>query len=523
MLGNRSLLAAALLGRVGDPLQIAGPVAYLLSDLGWTGLPTDSVHPNRHFAPRVLDPLNLEMTLPFAPGGTGRSAATVGDLVLINADGALDALRDAPIDGRPVEVWQIRPNGPNGAADFSSATLIFKGTSAGWREANDNRLTLGLRGASWQLDVPTMRPLYAGTGPVTEGGADIKGKFKPGAFGKLPNIQPVLVDALGQIYQFHYAQALAVDGAFDGGVPYTPAGNVADITATSVAPGQFKTQLSASGSYVKLGTAPTKTLTLNVRGDAPDGLYVDRAADIAFRVLHDLQGLDDGWFESPTFDTLRLSAPGPIGIYLGLEPVAASVVMDEIMAGINGWWAENRFGRIEVGLIALPASTPRATLRLKDIFELERVALPESMDPPMWRVRVGYGRNWTPMDITQIGTSIVSGDPARYAFLTEEFRFVTVEDVTIKQRNLRAQELTLFSAYAEEADGQALAEMLFEIYSVPRRLARLRTKRQGLKLPLGGTIAVDYPRYGLAGGVNVVVAGKGIAAANHDCILTVLW
>jgi hypothetical protein len=514
MLGTRSILGAALLGRAGDPLQVAGPVDLLFSDVGWTGAPTDSVWPNRHFAPRVLDPLTVEQVLPFAPGGARRLATTLGDLVLINADGALDYLRAAPVDGRTVKVYQ----GKRGA-DFASFDLIFKGTGAAWREADDARITLGLRGAAWRLDVPVTRPLYAGSGG-TEGGADIKGKYKPAAFGRLSNIGLVLVDATNLIYQFHYRAARAVTGVYDGGVAYTPAGDVADITAASVAPGQFKTQLS--GGTIKLGTAPTKTLTADVEGDAA-GSYVERAADLAFRLLHDLQGLDDGWFEPATFDALKLAAPGPVGIQLGLEPVGAAQVMDELMAGINGWWAENRQGRIEVGLIALPAAVPRASLRAKDILEIERLALPDSFDPPIWRIRVGYARNWTPMDVTQIGSAIVSGNPARYAFLTEAFRFVTKEDVTILTRNLRAQEFTLLSAYANEADALALADLLFALYAAPRRLARLRTKRQGLKLPLGGTIAIDYPRYGLAGGTNAVLVGKGIVAATADCMLTVFW
>lgn len=515
MLGNRSIFSAALFTRVVDPLRVAGPVEILLSDIGWTAAPADTVYANRHFPPRVLDPLNVEQALPYEPGGGRRLATTVGDLVLINADGALDTLRAAPVDGRPVRVLQ----GKRGD-DFASFDLIFKGTGAGWREADDNRLTLGLRGATWHLDVPVSRPLYSGAGGV-EGGADIAGKFKPAAFGKLQNIELVLVDAFNLVYQFHYRAAQAVDGVYDGGVAYTPAGDVADITLASVAPGQFKTQLS--GGYVKLGTAPTKTLTADVRGDAPSGIYVDRAADIAFRLLHDLQGLDDGWFESLTFDALRLAAPGQIGIYLGLEAISASAVMDQIMAGINGWWSENSAGRIEVGLIGLPVAAPRATLATKDLIEFEMLGLPESMDPPVWRVRVGYGRNWTPLDVTQIGGSIVSGNPARYAFLTEEYRFVTREDPSLFTRNLRAQELTLLSAYTSQADADALADMLFGIYSSRRRLARVRTKRQGLKLPLGGTIAVDYPRYGLAGGVNVVVVGKGLAAATADCTLTLFW
>jgi hypothetical protein len=516
MLGNRALLSAALLGRVGDPLAVAGPVPTLFSDLGWTGKPTDTIYPNRIFEPRVADPLNVELVLPFAPGGARRSATTIGDLVLINADGELDDLREAAVDGRPVEVWQVRPG-----ADFSTADLIFRGTAAGWREADDARMALGLRGVAWRLDVPVTRPTYTGAGGV-EGGADIKGKFKPVALGRVLNVQPLLVDALNQIYQCHYRAMQSIDGVYDGGVAYTPAGDVADITAAVVSPGQFKTQLS--GGYIKLGTAPTKTLTLDAHGDAPGGLYVERAADLAFRLLHDLQGLDDGSFEPSTFDDLKLAAPGAIGLYVGGEAITASGLMDAIMAGINGWWAENRFGRIEVGLVALPLAMPRATLRTKDIFDIERLSLPDAMDPPLWRVRVGYGRNWSPMDITQIGSSIVSGNPTRYAFLTEEFRFVTVEDVTIKTgRNIRAQEFTLFSAYESEADAQALADALFELYSVQRRLVRVRTKRQGLKLPLGGTIAIDYPRYGLSGGTNVVLVGKSVVAATQDCVLTVFW
>lgn len=517
MLSNRAVLTAALLARVGDPGAVSGPVQRLFSDIGWTGRPSDPSHPNRHFAPRVLEPLNVERVLPFAPGGARRSAPTVGDLVLINADGELDTLLSASVDGRPVTVLQGRPG-----ADFADFEVIFKGSMVAWRQAEDAMMAIGLRGSSWQMDVPVARPLYLGTGGL-EGGADIKGKSKPAAFGLNRNIQPALVSPANLIYQFHFRRGLQVIGCFDGGVAYTYAGDVPDITATSVAPGQFKTQLSDAGSYVRLGTAPTKTLTLDVRGDAGNGIYVERAADIAFRLLHDLQGLNDGWFEYQTFDALNLLAPSPVQIYLGLEPISATDVMDQIMAGINGWWSENRLGRIEVGLISLPAAVPQATLRMKDVLDFEIVALPESFDPPIKRVRVGYDRNWTPLDVTQIGQAIVTGDPARYAFLTEEYRFVVAEDPDVPTRNLRAQEFTLFSSYVSEAAAQSLANALMAIYSKPRRLARIRTKRQGYKIPLGATIAVDYPRYGLSGGRNVTVVGQALSASTVDSVLTVFW
>jgi hypothetical protein len=514
MLSRRSLLSSSLLSG-GGLAGVVGPIEILLSDIGWTGRPDDEAYANRHFAPRVVDPLNLERAIPVVPGGARRSVPTIGDVVIINADGELDTLLTAAVDGRPVRVLQ----GPRGGP-FSAFDTIFKGTTSAWRQADDAQISAGVRDASWQLDVPVTRPTYAGSGSL-EGGSDIKGKFRPLAFGELYNIQPVLVDAANLVYQFHSRAALAVTGCYDGGVAFTPAGDVADITAASVSPGQFKTQLS--GGYVKLGTAPTKTLTLDVKGDAPAGAYIDRAAEIAFRVLHDFQGLDDSWFESHTFDALRLDIPGAIGIYVGIEAITATEVIDQIMAGVNGWWCSNRLGGIEVGRTSLPLEKPRARLAVKDILDFDMVPLPEAIDPPYWRVRVGYRRNWTPLDVTQIGGSIVSGDPARYAFLTEASRYVTVEDPTVRTRSLRAQEFTLESAFAGEADAQAMAELIFEVYSAPRQMARLRTKRQGYKLPLGATIAVDYPRYGLSGGRNVVVVGQGVAASNVDSFLTVFW
>jgi hypothetical protein len=517
MLSRRGILTAPLLGRTGESSAVSGTMAVLLSDLGWIGGPEDSAWPNRIFDPRVLEPLNIERALPIVPGGTARAAPTIGDVLLINADGALDHLLAAPVDGRSIAVYRGKPG-----ADFAEFELLFRGTTSSWRDAGDARMTLGLRGAAWQLEVPVNRPVYQGTGGA-EGGADIRGKFKPGLFGYGRNILPVLVDADLGVYQFHFRQALEVIGVYDGGVAYTPAGDVADIFATSVALGTVKTQLSQG--LIRVGTPPARTLTVDAKGDAPSGVYAERAADIAFRILHDLQGFNDGLFDYATFETLNQAAAGPVNIYLGLEPITAAAVVDQIMTGILGWWSDNPQGRIEVGLTGLPAAQPRARLELDDLFELQMLPLPEAIETPFWRVTVGYGRNWTPLDATQIGDAVKTGDAARFAFLTQEYRFTApIEDVTIRAlRHLRARELVFLSAYDNLADAEALAQRLFDMYSTPRRLARLRTKRQGQKLRPGDTIALDYPRYGLTGGKNVTIVGQGAMGSSFDTTLTVLW
>jgi hypothetical protein len=144
---------------------------------------------------------------------------------------------------------------------------------------------------------------------------------------------------------------------------------------------------------------------------------------------------------------------------------------------------------------------------------------PDTINPPLYQVSIGYQRNWTP----QIGTIAGSVTAERQGFLANEYRYGTFADVDLTVAHLRAQQITLPGLFAREEDAVAEAQRIQQLYAGPFQLARLPLKLQGFLIPLNRTISVDYPRYGLAGGKNVLVVGQGIDAASNSSTIDILF
>jgi hypothetical protein len=236
-----------------------------------------------------------------------------------------------------------------------------------------------------------------------------------------------------------------------------------------------------------------------------------------------MAGFDDGKFEMWTFDRLRDTVKGPIGVYVGIEPVTAAQVVDQVMAGIDGWWGPNTQDRIEVGLSAMPNAVAQCRLDDRDLLELEPLPLPEAIETPAWRYTVAYQRNWTPMALGDINGSVIAFDPERLAFLTNEWRYVTHEEPDTRTKHQQAGQIVVFSAYAQKVHAEALLASLVARFSQVRNLARLRTKRKGQKIPPGTTLQVDHSRFGMAGGVNTLVVRQAIDAEVCEAELDVFW
>lgn len=495
-----------------EPSGISAPVAFYLSDIGWTGAPDDPDAPNRHYVPRVQSPLRIDRSIPIVPDASRRVLLQLGDTTIVNADGQLDdMIRRMAIDGHGVSIKAIGRN-----ARYATAETIFKGTASSWKLATDGSGALSLRDASWQLDAPAQQNTYGGTGGAA-GGPDLKNKMKPLLYGECRDVQLVLIDSATWTYQAHDGEIEGFLAVYDAGLALTPGIDVADIFAAAApASGTYITQRSAG--LVRLGAQPFGTVTADVRGDKSFGSYASAAGAIAFRIAHDRGGLADALFDLTSFELLNNLQPAPVGIYTGTTQVRLSDMIDVVLGAIGAWWGANRFDMIEVGRLDLPGDKPVAYLGVADIISLDLMDTPATINPPLWRVRVGYQRNWTP-NLSPIAGDVI-GD--RLTFLANEYRYGLHEDAALTVAHLRAQEISLPGLFANEADADAEATRLQTLYAGPFQLARIRTKLQGYLLPLNRTINVTYPRYGLSGGKNVIIVGQGIDASRNESTIDIL-
>nr|WP_298685218.1 hypothetical protein [uncultured Dongia sp.] len=492
---------------------ISGPVDFHFSDRGFTTLAVDATLPNRHFAPRVLDPLTIERSLPLNPFSGSRVLLQLGSMALVNGDGGLDGfLRDYPIDGRDVEIKIGRPD--FAYADFAT---LFKGTARSRRASGRRDVGFELRDITWRLEKPAQTNLFLGTGGLN-GGPEIKGAPRPFCYGGCLNVTPTLVSASQLIFQANDGATRRIIAVYDRGLALTYAGDVADITAAVVAAGTYVTQLS--GGYFRLGAVPDGKVTCDVEGDASFGTYVDKVADIAFRLISLRGGLDDSNIDPASFDLLRSNQPAPVGIFVGSQTVSVAAVLDVLFAGIGAWWGPNRFDQIDCGRVEAPALRPKAYFNANQVLDYTWFDLPTSIDPPWYRAQVGYEHNWTPQDSDFAGGVTAE----RRQFLAAEWRYAPWTDPVVQTTHLRAQDAPpMPSLFQHEADAQVEVNRLGALWGTRRSALRIVTKTQGYLRKLGETINLDLPVAPLVGGRNVFIIGQGIMAARNESTLDVMW
>jgi len=197
-------------------------------------------------------------------GGQGQSS--VGDLTLNNADGSLDFLLEAILDGRDVSLYV-------GDKDWSRADFRLYGVAVvqGVKATDDTKIVIGLTDRNYLLNATLVGAVMA-TGPNA-------GKPKPIIFGDVPNVDlsPYLYDTAGPSYYFNdYAMVLNVGAnipiadvrdsglslqkANFSGTNATITANAATDTITRVAHG-----LAVNDVAILHGTTPFAGLTVDTQ------------------------------------------------------------------------------------------------------------------------------------------------------------------------------------------------------------------------------------------------------------------
>lgn len=330
----------------------------------------------------------LTQPLPFArrifQNGFGRGTVQPGGLALANGDGQLDALLDYAWDGRPVTVWR----GLHGQA-WGSFTQVFKGRARAVA-ADEETIRLTVGDFSDLLAKPLQATLYAGTGDA-EGGADLKGKPKPLAYGAPLNCEPVWLDQARLIAQVHDGRIYGVTAVYDRAVSLTPSGvdhasYAAMKAAASPPPGTYDTCLIAG--CIRLGSLPLGPVTVDVKGDYDGTTWFRTGADIAKRILKTRGSLTDADLVLSSFTALNTANSATLSLYWDHPSVNIDAVLDDIMVSLGGWWIWTASGTLHLGQFVIGA--PASTIDVKD---LESIQIDE-IQQPVWRLRTGYKPCW---------------------------------------------------------------------------------------------------------------------------------
>jgi len=469
-----------------------GVALVCLSDVGFVTKPTDTLA-NKYFIGQVNNPFQFDVSV-LSNDEFGNSNQSYGSIVIQNGNGDLDHLADYFWSSRRVTVKA-------GAKWFRyhDFATIFDGAIDDF-DGDDDQFTLTIKDNRSKTDQQIVSGIYGGTGGI-DGGADIANTYKPLAYGLIKNAEPILVDSVNLIYQIHDGSILQVDAVRDRGVALTSGGDVSDIVAATVAPGQFKTQLS--GGFIKLGSTPAGRITMDVQGENGNGGYVSKTGAIIQRIVTTRLGLypiEPQYIDLASLNRLDAVLSGDVGTYIN-QNMAASDVINDLISGTGAYWTFTRQGLLFAGTVSPP--TVESSVITIDTIDEQGIKL-DRVIKPSWRVTVGYDPAWTVQDESELAAATT--DAVR-SFVSNEYRYLTNEDRSIRGRSQDLIEKVFYTNIADQTKAQELLNRLVEIYSQPRQVFQLTIYRGLFKLFIGDQIKLIYNRFNLDAGKVFIISG----------------
>jgi hypothetical protein len=358
--------------------------------------------------------------------------------------------------------------------------------------------------------------ITAGTWVNTlEGGAELAGKPKPKGRGQVRDYEPVFVgDANFLIYQFNDRSSHAVNAVKDMGLALTPAGNVSDLFATTVAAGEYKTDLTR-GLY-RLGAKPAGKVTNDFQGDNTGSGYVSTGPDIVRRMLVDDYGFaDPAGLDGGAFARANTANGSVCGYATRLEVEHGDEIATRILDSIWAWWTFTRPGLFTLGVVTDPAdAVASSTIDANDVLEdsLAEEATPE----PTTGLRLGYRRVWATQSASELATTLSSTEIAR---LGEPYQYAPAGDATVVDDNPEAADFTLPTCLDTLADAQAEADRRQAILGIRRSILRVSLVNGLHAYNVGDVVRLDLDRYSVDHNFLVV----GWVEDVPDNITLLLW
>lgn len=469
---------------------------YYASGRGFTSAPTDTPA-NTFFAARLKQPVSIRRDL-FSDGATrGRSQIALGELVLNNADGALDALLDYGFDGRDLKVYL----GPSTAAFPGGFQEVFVGTME-QPESDERHITIRVRDRQYDTKRPLQSTLYAGSNVLPAGlegtADDLKGKPKPLLYGRVHNAPAVLVNSSQLIYQLHDGALSGVSAVYDKGAALAKEADYPDqATMESTAPSAGAFRAWPAGGYFRLGSSPAGTIT----ADATEGAAAaDRTVGQIFRRILLEAGVAAADIDGAAITALDTFNGAEIGIFVD-QPRHTAEVLDEVAGSIGAWWGQAPSGLFTAAGFTAPSGTPAASFTGKQILRLKRVAAKDAGGGlPAWRVVVRYLRNYS----VQAGDALAgSVTAARRGWLSKEYRDASAEDGAVRTKHLLAPTLSVDTLLTTEAAASAEASRLLALRKVRRDCFEARVKLNDSspqEVTLNAVVQITYSRFGLSSG-----------------------
>ena len=306
--------------------------------------------------------------------------------------------------GAPLRVYE-----GNAGDAWGSWAQRFIGRVEDYSTDSSGRYSFSAKVDGEPFEANLLSASYAGTGG-NEGGADLKGKSKPMVFGHARNVEPVLLDAVNNVYQVHgYGSIQAITAVYERAANFvlnggTNVGNFASyaaLVAATIVEGDFGTCLAEG--LVRLGAPPAGLITLDVDGDNGSG-FVNTTASIITRLCA-LAGVDTSRIDSASLTALATAVPYPINLYIAnsitLIDMVQALARPCNAQAILSWTGSLRIVRFGT----IPAATQtldgqgRARPAVLSVQEIKT-------SPPYRRIEMRGNRCWRPHSKDEIAFAI---------------------------------------------------------------------------------------------------------------------
>lgn len=492
------------------------------SDVGYVdeaGLP---------YPPYVTDAFALDRGLTLSADALG-GAHTAGSITLANPTGDLDGILANRInDHLPVRIKTTAKRWDSARriwCDPASGSLmpVFAGLGRSWRQGRTS-VEIDLLDATYWLDATMPVSVYGGTGRL-DGDSNVAGKSFPRIRGAVCNITPVLIDSVNYVYQISDAPA-SVSALYEGGYPggITFSGSVADIYAQSPAPGTYTVQSGPSGTWLRLGTKPVYGITVDATGQFRSGAAPANVLDILRQMLlEDLvlpaDYIDAGW---PATSGLAPWAGG--WFWDGSDSITGQQAVTTLLSGLCLSLVPTRTGTLLPVLLSAPeaAEAPVAEINADLITEITAASLDSSLDPPVWRWRIGWQHNFT---VQSTGSNLHPQAPAdRQAIVAVADRAAVWWSAQVKSHwRLPNDPAIVTTALASQADAVLVAQRHGALWGVQRRLWAVSIPQDlAWGIDLGDVIGVTAPVAGLTDRKLARVVSEQIRATDQFVTFQIL-
>lgn len=419
-----------------------------------------------------------------------------GEAVLVNTDRGLDYLADYAVDGRVMTLSLLMES-------TGTIETVLTGSVQSLR-FEDSTISVQLRDEQAILDNPHPYTSYLGDNILPGGveglASDIKGNQKPTVYGKVRNMEPILVNTVNRIYQVHdHSKNPNVDviAVYDRGVLLTLHTTEADLASLfSVNPpaGYY----SKFGGYFRLGVPPNGVLTVDV-----DAALVD-AGDVVELILSEV-----GCTLSPQSKTLLNTESGDIGFLLSTEQ-PTSFMLNTVAQGVGGYWFVDTNKVVTFGLLESPSS---AQVELYDyqIISISRSATGAGSNGlPVHKVKLKTDK------VELVQTDVAAGaDESVRARVKNQWREAVFENPATKVRHPLSEEIVIETALRDFTDSEAQAQRIQQLLGVRRDIVSVvaRVDDEVLAaLSIGSTVKVTSYKLGYSAGKNFTIIGYTLNA-----------